>query len=117
MTGDFNIRDISWDPNYSHYSHHSQVFFDIADFFHLELSKPIEQISTRYSNNQQDSNLVIDLIFLRLESLEYDNYTICPNLRLTSDYTCYELKSLESDNRTTLVLSNTRELNRDSFIK
>ena len=25
---------------------------------------------------------------------------------------CYELMSLESDNRTTLVLSNTRELNR-----
>ena len=26
---------------------------------------------------------------------------------------CYELKSLESDNRTTLVLSNTRELDRE----
>jgi len=30
---------------------------------------------------------------------------------------CYELKSLESDNRTTLVLSNTRELDRDLFTK
>ena len=28
---------------------------------------------------------------------------------------CYELKSLELDNRTTLVLSNTRDLNRDLF--
>jgi len=30
---------------------------------------------------------------------------------------CYELKSLELDNRTTLVLSNTRELNRELFYK
>jgi len=31
--------------------------------------------------------------------------------------TCYDLKSLESDNRTTLVLSNTRELDRVPSIK
>ena len=31
------------------------------------------------------------------------------------DYKCYELESLVSDNRTTLVLSNTRELDRDPF--
>ena len=30
---------------------------------------------------------------------------------------CYELKSLELDNRTTLVLSNTRELDRKLFYK
>ena len=30
---------------------------------------------------------------------------------------CYELRSLGLDNRTTLVLSNTRELNRDPFTK
>ena len=30
---------------------------------------------------------------------------------------CYELKSLELDNRTTLVLSNTRELDRELFYK
>ena len=31
--------------------------------------------------------------------------------------TCYDLKPLESDNRTTLVLSNTRELDRELFYK
>ena len=31
--------------------------------------------------------------------------------------TCYELKSLELDKRTTLVLSNTRELDRELFYK
>ena len=30
---------------------------------------------------------------------------------------CYELRSLGWDNRTTLVLSNTRELDRDPFTK
>ena len=30
---------------------------------------------------------------------------------------CYELKSLEWDNKTTLVLSNTRELDRELFYK
>ena len=86
MTGDFNIRDISWDPDYPHHSHHSQVIFDITDFFYLKLSGPTKQISTRYSNYQWDSNLVINLMFLRLESLEYNNHTICPDLRLISDY-------------------------------
>ena len=33
-------------------------------------------------------------------------------LKLVLQHQCYELKSLEWDNRITLVLSNTRELNR-----
>ena len=37
--------------------------------------------------------------------------------RLMKQPWCYKLKPLESDNRTTLVLSNTRELNRDPFTK
>ena len=32
-------------------------------------------------------------------------------------HTCYELKPLGLDNRTTLVLSNTRELDRELFYK
>ena len=86
MTGDFNIKDISWDPDYPHHSHHNQALFDIADSFYLELSRPTKQIHTRYSDNQWNSNLVINLMFLRLKSLEYDNYTIYPDLRLTSDH-------------------------------
>ena len=37
--------------------------------------------------------------------------------RLMEQPWCYELKPLESDNRTTLVLSNTKELNRNPFTK
>ena len=87
MTGNFNIRDSIWNLEFPYYSHHSQDFFDITDSFHLELFRPTKQIPTRYSDNQQDSNLVIDLIFLRLESLEYNNHTIHSDLRLISDHT------------------------------
>ena len=86
MIGDFNIRDNIWDFGFPHHSQHSSVLFDITDSFCLELSRPTEQISTRYSNNQQDSNLVINLMFLRQESLEHNNHTIHPDLRLTSNH-------------------------------
>jgi len=36
---------------------------------------------------------------------------------ISIDTICYELKSLELDNRTTLVLSNTRELDKELFYK
>ena len=49
---------------------------DIVDSLHLELFKPTNQFSIRYLDNQQNSNSVINLIFLRPELLEYDNYSI-----------------------------------------
>ena len=33
MTGDLNIRDSFWDPNFPYHSSHRDTFFDIADFF------------------------------------------------------------------------------------
>ena len=44
---------------------------------------------------------------------EYDS--IIRNWQMIFQVSCYDLKSLEWDRRTTLVLSNTRELNRDLF--
>ena len=76
MTGDFNIRDNFWDPNFLCHSSHRDTLFNIADSFCLEISKPIEFFPTRYSNNVQDSNLVLDLIFLCPNLTEYDNYCI-----------------------------------------
>ena len=51
MTGNFNIRDNLWDPNYPHHSIHSDLLFDIADLLYLGLSKPTNCVSTRYSND------------------------------------------------------------------
>ena len=87
MTGNFNIRDSSWDLNFSHYSQHSSNLFNIVDSLYLKLFRPTEQIPTRYLDNQQDSNSVINLMFLRPEYLEYDNHTIHSDWRLSSNYT------------------------------
>jgi len=86
MTGDFNIRDNFWDSNFLYHSSYRNTLFDIADSFHLEISKPIEFFPTRYSNNVQDSNLVLDLVFLQPNSTKYDNHHIYSDWRLISDH-------------------------------
>jgi len=40
ITSNFNIKDNLWDFYYLHYSIYSDILFDIADFFFLELSVP-----------------------------------------------------------------------------
>ena len=72
---------------FNHYSSISDDLFVIADSFNLNLSFPIDQISTRYSNNASDSNSVIDLMFLHCDSSEINMHIIHPKLYLTSDYT------------------------------
>jgi len=76
MTRDFDIRDIFWDLSYLHHSSHKDTLFEIADSFHVELSKPTEFFPTRYSDNTQDSNLVLDLMFLHPNSMEHNNHSI-----------------------------------------
>jgi len=87
MTGDFNIRDSFWDLYFPYYSTHRDSLFDIADSFQLEISKLTEFFPTRYSDNNQDSNSVLDLIFLWPFSTEFDNHHIHFDWRLTSDHT------------------------------
>ena len=86
MSGDFNIRNNSQNPNFPYYFSYSNVLFEVADFLYLELSRSTRKVLTRYLDNHQDSNSVINLIFLRLESLEYNNHTIYPDWRLTLDH-------------------------------
>jgi len=63
MTGDFNIRDNNWNLLYLHHLTHIDTLWEVADSFNLELSLPINQVSTLYIDNPQDSNLVSDLMF------------------------------------------------------
>ena len=78
MSGNFNIRNNLWDPLYPHYLSHNNDLFIITDFFNLELSTLTNQVPTRYSNNCQDVNLVLDLIFLYFRSNELNNHIIYP---------------------------------------
>jgi len=79
LTGDFNIRDHFWNPNFPYYSHHRETLFEIMDLLQLEISKPYEFFSIRYSDDSQISNLVLDLVFLYPGYPEFNNHHIYPN--------------------------------------
>ena len=79
MTGDFNIRDRFWDPYFPYYSTYRDSLFNIANSFQLEISKLTEFFPTRYSDNNQDSSSVLNLVFFQLFSTEFDNHHIHPD--------------------------------------
>ena len=64
MIKDFNIRNNSQDPSFSHHFIHCNLLTDIVDSISLYISKSTNQVPTRYLDNQNDSNSVIDLMFL-----------------------------------------------------
>lgn len=74
ITGNLNIRDSFWNPSYLYHSFHKDTFFEITDFFHVELFKPTKFFPIRYSDNVQDSNSVLDLMFLHLNSMKHNNH-------------------------------------------
>ena len=86
ITGDFNIRDSIWDSNFSFHSSYSNILLDIADLFFLAISKPLENFPTRFSDNDYNANLVLDLVFLCPSSPEFNCYCIHPEWRLLSDH-------------------------------
>ena len=44
ITGDFNIRDSIWDPNFPHHFIYSNLLIDIVDSMNLYLSSPTNQL-------------------------------------------------------------------------
>jgi len=118
MTGNFNIRYCSWNSNFHFHSIHKDNLLDMVDSFYLEISEPTNHIPTRYSDNQQESDSIIDLMFLRPTSLKYSNHLIHSNWHLTSDYTLLTINItiLEEDiqiRKHTIIKNNKEE---DNFI-
>ena len=87
ITGDFNIHDSLWDSSFLHHSSISDDLIIIANSFNLNLLTPINQVPTRYSDNDNNSNSVIDLMFFQCDSTELNNHSIHPNWHLISDHT------------------------------
>ena len=71
---------------YPHHLTYANILKDITDFFNLELSTPIIQVSIKYANNSQESNLVIDLMFIYANGEEFDKHMISSNLCSSSDH-------------------------------
>jgi len=86
MTGDFNIRDPSWDSSFPYHMSISDDLFILADLFNLDLSLPTNPGPTRYPNTMGKSNLVINLMFLCSGSNELNNHSIHPDWCLTLDH-------------------------------
>ena len=78
MSEDFNIRDSIWDPNFPYHSIYSNLLTNIIDSMNLYMLRSTNQVLTRYLDNQNNSNSVIDLIFLRQDSLELNNHMTYP---------------------------------------
>jgi len=64
IIGNFNIRDNNWNLFYSFHSSYNNILVEIVDSFNLILFSAIQQILTQYSNNKNNSNSVINLLFL-----------------------------------------------------
>jgi len=86
MTGNFNIRDSDWDPNFQHHSTHTKDLLTITDSLGLELSPPLNPGPTRYTDNTQNSNSVIDLVFLPPDNRGFGQHRLYPDIRKPSDH-------------------------------
>ena len=87
MTGDFNIRDSLWNSSFPHHLSISDNLIIIADSLDLSLSIPTNQTPTRYTDNINEPNLTIDLMFIQCDSPVLNNHTIHSEWWLSSDHT------------------------------
>jgi len=86
LTGDFNIRDSNWDPNFRYHFSHTDDLITIADSLDLELSPPSNPGPTRFIDNLHDTNSVIDLVFLPLSNTGFGQHTLYPEIHKPSDH-------------------------------
>jgi len=86
MAGNFNIRDRKWDSFYLFYSTYSDFLLEVTDSLELKLSSSIYQVPTHYTNNSNNSNLVINFMFLHPNSVEINNHYILSEIQYSLDH-------------------------------
>jgi len=86
MSSDFNIRNSDWNPSFPHHLMHANHLLEIADLLNLERLLSINLVPNRYTDNPNNSNSVIVLIFLRGYSEEFNTHLILPDMRGLFDY-------------------------------
>jgi len=86
MTGDFNIRDNDWDPNYPHHSVYTEDLLTLAESLGLDLLPPVNPGPTRFADNPRDTNSVIDLAFINSSNSGSGQHSLHPELRRPSDH-------------------------------
>ena len=87
MMGNFNIKDSLWDSFFPHHLSISDDLTILADSLDLFLSIPTNQVPTRYTDNANESNLTIDLMFIQCDSPALNNHFILSEWHLFSNYT------------------------------
>ena len=115
MTSDFNIRDRDWNSEYSFHLIYSDLLLDIASTFDFSFSHSTNSIPTRYLDNNKNLNSVINLIFLKFNSLELGNHLILPDLQYSLNYTSLVVnihisKEFVQDDRCTIIKNSEKEI-------
>ena len=59
---------------------------EVVDSLDLDVSILAQPIPTRYIDNEEDTNIVIDLMFLQSSNSGFNNHHILPELRLPFDH-------------------------------
>jgi len=92
MTGNFNIRDSDWDPYVHYHSIHTDDLLIIADSLGLEFSPPLNPGPTRYADNSQDSNSILDLVFIPSDNIEFSKNILHPEIWKPTNYVPVTIK-------------------------
>jgi len=115
MTSDFNIRDRDWNSEYSFHLIYSDLLLDIVSIFDFSFSHSTNSIPTRYLDNNNNLNSVINLIFLKFNSLELGNHSILPDLQYSLNHTSLVVnihisKEFVQDDRCTIIKNSEKEI-------
>jgi len=86
ISGNFNIRNSDWNPLFPYHLIHANYLLEIANLLNLERLLSINLVSTRYIDNPNNFDSIIDFIFLRGHSKEFNTHLILSDMRGSFDY-------------------------------